>query len=288
MWLEEYRRSLKMPEAEEVLDLMFYRPIAFVFVKLIYRLPITPNGVTFLSLICGLASAWYFSLGTDHALLLAAVWYAAANILDCSDGQLARLQKSGTLLGRVVDGVVDYISSVAIFLGIGTGMSASGHEGWLVVVIAGLSSALHAILFDRYQSEFISTVRAEVNFHDREVERFSEEISRMREEKRDGIKRFFLRIYLWYLEVQQPSNATTQSRQADPQKYREGHLTMIRLWSLLGPTTNRSLLICCALLGKVEYFLWIVIIAGNSWLVLCFFLQRKIHDNVLLKDPHAV
>src|SRR5438034_931824 len=100
MLIEEYKRSLKMPEAEEVFDLLFYRPIAFVFVKAIYRLPITPNQVTGLSLVAGLVSAWYFSAGTTAALAVAAIWYAIANILDCSDGQLARLQESGSQAGH--------------------------------------------------------------------------------------------------------------------------------------------------------------------------------------------
>ena len=134
--LDEYRRSLKMPAAEERLDLLFYRPVAFVFVKAIYRLPITPNAVTGLSLIAGLISAWEFSVG---GLVAAAAWYAAANILDCSDGQLARLQKSGTPLGRLVDGIADYISSVAIFLGIGFGLARTQPQ-YCSGVVAGRRS----------------------------------------------------------------------------------------------------------------------------------------------------
>ena len=57
MLVEEYKRSLKMPEAEEVFDLIFYRPLAFVFVKLVYRSPVTPNQVTLLSMIAGLIAA---------------------------------------------------------------------------------------------------------------------------------------------------------------------------------------------------------------------------------------
>ena len=146
MWVETYRRSLKMPEAEEIFDLLFYRPVAFLLVKVLILLPITPNQVTMLSLIAGCVAAWYFSVATGTALILAAVWYAVANILDCSDGQLARLQKSGTPLGRLVDGVADYISSLAIFAGIGIGLSASWDNVWGLVVLAGVSSALHAIL----------------------------------------------------------------------------------------------------------------------------------------------
>src|SRR5271169_1636711 len=128
MLIDEYKRSLKMPEAEEVFDLLLYRPVAFLFVKAAYCSPITPNQVTFLSMVAGLVAAWFFSTGS------AALFYAVANILDCSDGQLARLQNSGTLMGRVVDGVADYISSVAIFLSLGIGFARNADPQWLLVI----------------------------------------------------------------------------------------------------------------------------------------------------------
>jgi hypothetical protein len=273
MLLEEYRRSLKMPEAEEVFDLLVYRPLAFAFVKAAYRLPVTPNQVTLLSMLAGLASAWYFSLATSAALVWAAVWYGVANILDCSDGQLARLQNSGTLLGRVIDGVADYVASVAVFLGIGFGLSAPGHQMWWLVVAAGLSSALHAASFDHYQSEFISTVRGERNFLEREIEKFSTEI-RLRQH---SLTTAILKLYLAYLDVQKRSTTKAEQQTFRPEDYRSKNLTMIRLWSFLGPTTNRTLLIVCALAGGVEAFLWIIVSAGNAWLVACYVRQRRIH-----------
>ena len=93
--VDDYRRSLKLPEAEELLDLAFYRPLAYAFVRAVYRTPITPNQVTLLSLAGGLAAAWCFTAGVGPALAWGALWYALANILDCADGQLARLQGSG-------------------------------------------------------------------------------------------------------------------------------------------------------------------------------------------------
>lgn len=277
MLIEEYKRSLKLPEAEEVFDLIFYRPVAFVLVKLIYRFPVTPNQVTMLSMFAGLVAAWYFSVGTAAAMIWGACWYAIANILDCSDGQLARLQNSGLLLGRVVDGVADYVSSTAIFLGIGFGLVGNGQSTWWFVIAAGVSSALHAIFFDHYQSEFISTVRAEKNFLEREVERFTAEIRRMKEEHRDGVKVFFLKLYLRYLSLQKRSSTKNHDFAFEPMQYRERNLLMIRCWSLLGPTTNRTVLIVCALTGRVDLFLWIVTTIGNVWLVACFLMQRRIH-----------
>jgi hypothetical protein len=278
--IEEYRRSLKLKEAEEVFDLLFYRPMAFVLVKTIYRLPITPNQVTMLSLVTGLLAAWYFTLEAHSALAWAAFWFLVANILDCADGQLARLQNSGTLLGRVVDGVVDYISSIAVFLSIGIGLEKMGNGGWLLVVIAGISSALHAVSFDFYQSEYISTVKGEPNFLEREMEKFIGEIVKIKQERRDGIKIFFLKLYLQYLKLQQSSSTKHLRKPIDPQHYREKNRSMIRLWRFLGPTTNRTLLICSALAGNVSMYLWVVTTVGNVWLIMCYLLQRKIHQEI--------
>ncbi len=278
--LEEYRRSLKMPAAEERLDLILYRPVAFVVVKAIYRLPITPNAVTGLSLIAGLIAAWEFSAG---GLVAAAAWYVAANILDCSDGQLARLQNSGTPLGRLVDGIADYISSVAIFLGIGIGLARTQPEYWWLVVAAGLSSALHAIVFDRVQSEFIATVRGEENFVDRELNRFAPvgaEVRDSRSKPHGPITTFFISMYVRYLLLQRRSvggQAAQRSTAAtDRERYRLTFTPMMRSWTLLGPTTNRSLLIVCALAGRPELFLWIVATIGNAWLGVCLMRQRAL------------
>ena len=277
MLIGEYRRSLKMPEAEEYLDLLFYRPVAFLFVKAIYRLPITPNAVTMLSLGAGLISSWQFSL---PALASAAVWYAAANVLDCSDGQLARLQNSGTPLGRIVDGIADYISSIAIFLGIGFGLARNHPEYWWLVFAAAISSALHALFFDYYQSEYISTVRGERNFLDREIERFDSSLHDKESKRRGKLATFFIRLYVRYLSLQRTSDAQRQTPRVDGETYRAANISMIRWWSLLGPTTNRSLLIGCALLGRPDLFLWITATIGNVWLSVCLIRQRKIRRSL--------
>jgi hypothetical protein len=277
----EYRRSLKMPEAEEFFDLYFYRPVAFIFVRLIGWTRITPNQITLISMLFALVAAWFYSSGKQDFFILAGMIYAAANVLDCADGQLARLQNSGTLFGRVIDGVADYISSVAIFLGIGLSLSASTNYPWLLTIAAGLSSAVHAMIFDHYQSEFISTVRSERNFLERETEQFTSEISRMRRGGENDLKILVLSIYVRYLRIQRSSSTRRHHENIDPGLYRKENLLLIRFWSFLGPTTNRTGLIICSLFGRLDLYLWCVVIAGNIWLVGCYLLQKKVHDRLV-------
>ena len=56
-----------------------------------------------------------FGLGTYQYLVYGAILYFLCNILDCADGQIARLKKNGTKVGRIVDGFIDYIVSTAVF-----------------------------------------------------------------------------------------------------------------------------------------------------------------------------
>ncbi|MBI4546694.1 MAG: CDP-alcohol phosphatidyltransferase family protein [Ignavibacteriae bacterium] len=272
---DEYKRSLKMPEAEETFDLVFYRPLAFVLVKMIYQLPITPNVVTLFSVITGIIAAWFFAIGTSQALVVGGLIYILTNILDCADGQLARLQQSGTLLGRVVDGVADYLISLAIFLGLGIGLSIAGSQAWWLVIVAGISSGIHPMFFDYYQSEFIAVARGEQNFLQFEIIRYSAEILQMKTGKGSRIKIFLLRLYLWYLHLQKQAGMKLPHTIIDADQYRQENGRMIRRWSLLGPTTNRTFLIVCALTGRIEWYLWIVIVAGNAWLCTCYLLQKR-------------
>lgn len=280
--IEEYRRSLKLPEAEELFDLGFYRPVAFAFVKTIYRLPVTPNQVTMLSMVSGVGAAWCFAGGTIPSLAWGAFWYAVANILDCADGQLARLQQSGTPLGRLVDGVADYVSSIAIFLGIGVGLASAGTPAWLAVVGAGASSALHALLFDHHQSEFLSIVRSDRAFTGAETTKIMAELARTGSSVWSAPRAAVLRLYLGYLRLQDRAHPGGRRAPVEPGTYRNANAGMIRIWSFLGPTTNRTLLIVCALAGRLDAYCWVILLAGNSWLGVAYLLQRRVDR--LLRD----
>ncbi len=275
--LAEYKRSLKMQEAEEVFDLLIYRPLAFACVRVLGKTPVTPNQVTLVSLLCGVFAAWMYGGGNPGNFFTAAMVYAAANVLDCADGQLARLKNNGTLLGRVLDGAADYVGGVAIFLGLGYGLSGGDLGTWITVLLAGICTAIHAMFFDHYQSEFISAVRSERNFLERETEQFSSEVGLLRARGANRLRIFVLSVYIRYLHLQHVSSTKKHRDRIDPQVYRNENVRVIRFWSFLGPTTNRTALIVSSCFGRPDLYIWAVLILGNLWLAICFFLQRRVH-----------
>ncbi|MER3524734.1 MAG: hypothetical protein C4326_11935 [Ignavibacteria bacterium] len=264
--MQEYKASLKMAEAEELLDLIFYRPLAFIIVKIISRLPITPNQMTYAALVAGLLSAMQFAQGTAKGFLWGAIWYGVANVLDCGDGMLARLQRSGTPLGRLVDGVVDWVSSIAIFYGLGVGMSAffGSPLYWLLAIGAGVLSGYHAMVFDKRQQEYITAVRNEENFFQREYAKIQHQLH----SSRSPFRRLVLAVYSWYLKVQEETENTKHTPTVcSGETYRTHHRHIMRWWTWLGPTTNRSLLIIAGILSHPDWFCWIVIFPLNVYLV---------------------
>lgn len=271
-----------MAEAEEVLDLFFYRPIAFVFVKTIYRLPVTPNQVTFLSLLAGFASAWCFAQGTVSGFAFAGMWYAIANVLDCADGMLARLQNSGSPFGRLVDGVADWALSVAIFVGVGVGLTkyTGDPSMWWLAAAGGFTSALHAIVFDYRQQAYIAAIKGKANFLADEFARAEKELQRSEE---SGVwigKRLALQIYLRYMALQARSDDSGEKRLVPPELFRTYNAKPMRWWTILGATTNRTGLILAALAGDPGLFCWIVATAGNVYLIGMLLWQRAVQHRL--------
>jgi phosphatidylserine synthase len=88
------------------------RPPAAAFVYLLLRTPVTPNQVTFFATFVALGSAAMFILlpGWQGALAAALVFHLSF-ILDCVDGQLARLKKIASPIGHHLDFLMDEIKA---------------------------------------------------------------------------------------------------------------------------------------------------------------------------------
>ena len=156
--VEEYKKSLKLREVEEVIDLIFFRPFATLLVKLLYRTNITPNQVTWIALLIGITGTLLFIQGTPEAFFIGAICLIIYDVFDCADGQLARLKGTGTLTGRIVDGFADYVVAVFTYLGIGFGFASNTDNPgfwWMLTVLAGFSNAIHSIAVDYYRNQFM-------------------------------------------------------------------------------------------------------------------------------------
>lgn len=156
----QYEASLKHPDVEETIDLWFYRPLGFRLALLGKRLHWTPNQITiasiFLGVGCGLLcypEAWWLNA-------LAIVLLILADICDSADGQLARLTRQYSPLGRILDGAAGDLWFITIYLAIFFRLFPEwGMWGFLLGALAGLSHRQQAALADYYRQIHLLMVK---------------------------------------------------------------------------------------------------------------------------------
>ena len=120
---ENFKATLKSAETEDWLDLHVIRPFCYYLAVFFNKFDIHPNTVTIWSMIVGAASAIFFGCGSLYYSgwrglsmnIIAIVLLMIADILDCTDGQLARLSGKKSRLGRILDGVAGFAWFIPIY-----------------------------------------------------------------------------------------------------------------------------------------------------------------------------
>lgn len=113
-----YRDTLKSMDTEEHIDLWFYRPIGYAWALLARRLGVTPNAITIASIFLGVAAGvcfYYPQMWINVVGMLLLIW---ANSFDSADGQLARMTKQYSRIGRILDGMAGDLWFVTIYFAI--------------------------------------------------------------------------------------------------------------------------------------------------------------------------
>jgi phosphatidylglycerophosphate synthase len=125
------------------------RHVSLFISRRIVELPITPNMVSALTFLIGVAGSAYATRGGYVPMLVGAVLFQWNSILDGVDGELARVRFQGSKLGEWIDTVSDDLTNVIFYAAVGWGahrMSVPAWLPWLGAVAAGggvLTSAMY-------------------------------------------------------------------------------------------------------------------------------------------------
>ena len=143
MWSEIvaiYKASKKKRDINRFTE-WIARPPAAVLVYFFAKTPITPNQVTFLSALVAAGAGAIFALlpGSYLWLVVGVLVFELSFVLDCADGQLARVRKVASPLGHLLDFLMDELKAMLIFGCVTVRLwQETGDERLLVVGLAGL------------------------------------------------------------------------------------------------------------------------------------------------------
>jgi 1L-myo-inositol 1-phosphate cytidylyltransferase / CDP-L-myo-inositol myo-inositolphosphotransferase len=118
-----------------IIDRYIIRKISGFISGFLIRTTVTPNQVTVISLILGIISGAFFSLGEYTYTITAGLLYFLSTVFDQCDGEVARLKHMETEFGWKLDIIVDAIVNAVIVIGIT--IAAYMKMGSVLVIIAG-------------------------------------------------------------------------------------------------------------------------------------------------------
>ena len=285
--LTRYRALLKPSPIDGFPDLLLFRPLAFLLVQVLKRFPVTPNQVSFSSIAVGLLSGVAFAQGTRRSFAFAGVLCALAAVLDCADGMLARLKGTGTPLGRLVDGAVDYTNSLAVLTGLAIGVSKADPDlplpGWALAALAGISLGAHCLAVDHFRSQFAYHALGAKNSVFDEIRASGETLAGLDAQGGHRFQRFVLRIYLAYHRFQ--SRLVPQPRRLDPRAYARWNAPTLRAWQLIELSAHILVLAVSAVLFRPGLYFFYTIAAANAWLLIMIPIQRFADRKVAELSP---
>jgi 1L-myo-inositol 1-phosphate cytidylyltransferase / CDP-L-myo-inositol myo-inositolphosphotransferase len=142
---QELLLSLENPRDGQV-DTYLNRKISRPITRWLVRTPLTPNHVTLLSCAVGIFGALCFVPGGYWGPVLGALLLQFSVVLDCCDGEIARVKFMESALGDWLDIVCDTVVSIAIFLGIGLAVWHNGTSQH-ALALAGLLALGGALAF---------------------------------------------------------------------------------------------------------------------------------------------
>ena len=108
--------------------------IARVCIMPLVNTPVTPNHLTVLRLISGLAACAAFAIGTDQWNLWGGFFWLFSAFMDRADGELARVSGKTSEWGHKFDYFCDVTVTALFFLGIGIGLRESALGYWTIVM----------------------------------------------------------------------------------------------------------------------------------------------------------
>lgn len=101
-----------------------------------------PNAITVASLGVGLLAAASFAVGTRWSLVLGAVLLQVSLVVDCSDGEVARMTGRFSRTGAWLDAVTDRLKEFAAYVGLAIGSGVSG-MWWVAGALIALQTVRH-------------------------------------------------------------------------------------------------------------------------------------------------
>jgi len=134
--IKQIRSTAQKPKDQEAYLAWFvHRRISPLVTWVLAQTPVTPNAVTWSMFFVGFSGGILLSLKSPLLAFLGALCYQILYLLDCVDGELARVTKILSPIGEPLDRIMHYATDIALFTGTGMGLYFRTNQVFLLYVM---------------------------------------------------------------------------------------------------------------------------------------------------------
>ena len=274
----EYKSVVGKAYNEEPCDLLFYRPMAYLIVKLTFRLPLTPNHFSFLSFLTALAAGVSLSLGTREGFLWGGLGIILFCVWDCCDGMLARMKQNGTPYGKYIDMFVDLVANTVFVVGTSIGLYESGFLTTAVLMLlCGGFTLVHVATYQSHKNQFLAYQNKDPDEESRELENLEANYVKMKESAANPITVFMLKMCLVFSQQQRNLKSVAD---CEVENYVRANKMIFPFWGVIAGSTHLTILTVALFLGRVEVYIVYALLFANLWTILMRMIQHGANKNV--------
>ena len=215
--VKDIEENQKSNDTEDRFDTIVYGPFSMTLAHFFIRCGISANTVTFLSLVFGLCGSVFFYSKNTWINFIGMVIEFIAVVLDCADGQVARMTNTSSQLGRFLDGTVDITNFFAIYFVLGlrmmnetvpfTGLKWSWAI-FAVLIVNGYCHGQQARMADYYRGLHLNFLNQDNSANFTTSQKIKAEIAASKDTP--FYNRLYLRVYYYYTRAQERMSPNVQ------------------------------------------------------------------------------
>jgi hypothetical protein len=257
-----FESTLKSKDTEEFIDIYFYRPIGYRWALLFKKLGVTPNAVTIASIFLGIGAGICFYFNNIWVSVLGIFLLVWANSYDSADGQLARMTKQFSVLGRILDGFAGNLWFASIYVAIALRLYPEW-DGWIWILafVTGYFHSKQAEMADYYRNIHLLFLKGKAGSELENSKELTNQFEQLSWEKNFGKKLvlFFYRNYTSDQEHRSPKfqrlfrllkeNFGDIPPQSFCEDFREKSLPLMKYTNILSFNTRSITLFITLLIG---------------------------------------
>lgn len=133
-------------EQKNIFAYYFLRPISYIVTKPLLKTNVTPNTISCISLIFSILGFCIMVCNnTMVGKLIGLFCFFAWNILDCVDGNIARVKKMFSPIGKLWDAAAGYAAMALMYFSMGISAFSAKNSATVIYVILGGLTAIFCL-----------------------------------------------------------------------------------------------------------------------------------------------